>query len=317
MLVSICVCTYNRAELLSRCLDSLTKLTVPTGYDAEIVVVDNNSSDNTKAVVHHFAALSPIRISYFFEIEQGVSAARNRAIREVRGEYVGFFDDECAVMPDWLQEVIEDILEFAPRIIGGPYFGAVLPGAFSKWFKTEYGNAYFIAKNYPRGFQKDFSASANNMVLHRQVFDVVRFDPNFGPKGDEMKFGSEAFVQQEFLRKNLNVSVFYDPRMKVLHYILPDRMSLRYYAKRQLEMGACHYHPTIYAFTTRLGKIMRHLCLFPFRTIFRDREVYPYLQNYVYEKTIPLIMPVIGAGLEKIRRRYQPPIITSQLPFRG
>jgi glycosyltransferase involved in cell wall biosynthesis len=305
MRISICVCTYNRAHILRYCLESLMNLKVPAGCEAEILVLDNNSRDSTKDVVSYYRQHSPIEILYFHESQQGVSAARNRAAKEARGDYIGFLDDECAPRPNWLEILAADIDEFAPFIIGGPYVGALLPGRFPKWFKIEYGDAYFLADNFERGYQKDFRASGGNMVLHRRVYETQEFDEELGPKGDKMKFGEEISLQEHFMSENVDVTVFYEPRMAVAHYILPHKMSLSYHARRQMELGACHRRFTSAALCYELARVLAHLCVCPFRAVLRDRSAFPYWENYVYERVIPRVMPSIGAALEKVRGRYQ------------
>ena len=267
-------------------------------------MIDNNSIDNTKEVVVGFSRRSPIVIEYFQEKEQGLSAARNRATKEARGDYIGFLDDECVVKPNWLETIVADIDEFAPYIIGGPYVGALVPGTNPKWFKIEYGNAYFLGRNFVRGFQKDFKASGGNMILHRKVCETQQFDKNLGQKGKEIKIGEEIALQERFLSEHDDAMVFYEPRIEVAHYILPNKMNLCYHAKRQMERGA-HYKMTVTTLLFKLARALAHFCFFPFAAIFRDRSVYPYWQNYAYEKLIPRTMPAIGAGLEKIRGRYR------------
>jgi glycosyltransferase involved in cell wall biosynthesis len=302
---SICVCTYNRAHILPYCLEALVNLKVPADYEAEILVVDNNSRDGTKDVVDQYSRRSRITILYFHEPHQGASMARNRATAEARGEYIGFLDDECVVRPDWLEIIAEDIDEFSPFIIGGPYIGALLPGRTPKWFKREYGDAYFLGNNFNRGYQKEFIASGGNMILHRSVCETRQFDQNLGPKANEMKFGEETFLQEHFLNENPGVMVFYEPRIEVAHYILPLKMSLSYHARRQMELGACHCRIRSAALPFELARAVAHFFAFPFRAAFRDRSTYPYWQNYAYEREIPRLMPGIGAAIERVRRRYR------------
>src|SRR5476651_2262214 len=121
---------------------------------------------------------------YVLEREQGISAARNRAIDEAAGDYLAFLDDECIVNSDWLSTAIADIAQFRPNIMGGPFYGAFLPGNRPKWFKLEYGNAsHFINVHYPKGFHSDFRACSGNIFVRRDVFESVRFDVAMGPKG--------------------------------------------------------------------------------------------------------------------------------------
>jgi glucosyl-dolichyl phosphate glucuronosyltransferase len=304
MRISICVCTYNRAHILRFCLESLAQLKVPTGYEAEVLVVDNNSNDHTKEVVSYYRQHSPIEILYFHESQQGLSAARNRATKEAGGDYIGFLDDECVAQPNWLEIIAADIDEFSPFIIGGPYAGALLPITGPKWFKVEYGDAYFLAYNFSRGYQKDFRASGGNMVLHRSVFETRQFDTTLGLKGSQLKFGEEISLQEHFISENEGVMVFYEPSIEVMHYILPHKMSLGYHARRQMELGACHCRYTSAELCYQLTRALGHLCLCPFRTALRDQGEFPYWQNYVYERVIPRVMPTVGAALERFRKLY-------------
>jgi glycosyltransferase involved in cell wall biosynthesis len=246
-------------------------------------------------------------MAYFHEPEQGVSAARNRGMKEACGDYVGFLDDECVVRSNWLEIVVADIDEFAPFIIGGPYIGALLPGTVPKWFKIEYGNAYFLADNFERGYQKEFRASSGNMFFHRRVCESYKFDVNFSMKGHELKLGAETLLQERFLSENKGALIFYEPGIEVAHYILPQKMSLSYHSRRLMESGASasSYEVRSASLSFEVVSALAHLCVSPLRTIFRDRSRYPYWQNYAYEKVIPRVMPAIGPGLEKLRGRYQ------------
>jgi glucosyl-dolichyl phosphate glucuronosyltransferase len=304
MRLSICVCTYNRARILPYCLDSLTKLKAPADCSAEILVIDNNSSDNTEDVVKRYAAVSPITIRYFYEPRQGISAARNRAVKEARGDYIGFLDDECVARPNWLEIVAADIDECAPPIIGGPYLGALLPGiAPTFWFKKEYGDAYLLGR-FERGFQPQYRADIGNMVVHRRVCERLQFDEEFGMKGNALKLGEERLLQELFLNDNSGAMIFYEPRIAVEHFVLPHKMSLPYHARRLIEIGASNYRIGLGDVSLRdVARAVVYLCAAPFRTLLRERRAYPYWQNYIYEIVLPRAMPVIGASIEKLRRR--------------
>jgi hypothetical protein len=226
-------------------------------------------------------------------------------MKQARGDYVGFLDDECIVLPNWLEVITADINEVAPLIIGGPYIGALLPESTPpKWFKPEYGDAYFLTEHLTRGYQKDFRASAGNMILHRSVCEGQQFERSFGPKGNDMKLGEETIFQEHFLTKHKGRMIFYEPCMEVIHYILPHKMSLSYRARRAMETGAATYRIKPFALSFDFAGALLHLTLLPFRVGLRDRTAYPYWQNYIYEKVIPRVMPVFGAILEKLRRRY-------------
>jgi glucosyl-dolichyl phosphate glucuronosyltransferase len=306
MKVSICVCTFNRAHILPYCLESLTKLTIPAGWEAEILIIDNNSTDGTRDLIAGYSGRFGIPIFYFLETQQGISAARNRAIRESRGDYLGFLDDECVVQTNWLEVAVADIDEFSPLIMGGPYAGALLPGAVPRWFKTEYGNAYFVADNYNRGYHQTFRASSGNMFLHRSVCQAQKFDEGFGPVGTKFKLGEETVLQDRYISEHPDAMVFYEPGIEVAHFVLPHKLSLSYHARRVMEAGAFTLKIKGPMLIYLLGRTIVYLCcVCPFRTAVRDRKAYPYWQNYVYERIIPRVMPIVGAALQKLSKRYQ------------
>lgn len=303
MLISICICTYNRSEILTHCLQSLRQLIIPGHeHDIEIIVVDNNSRDRTPLVVGEAMASCPFRMRYVFEIEQGVSAARNRAIDEAAGDYLAFLDDECVVNPDWLIVALSTINEVHPCVMGGPYFGAFLPGKRPEWYKVEYGNAYFLNHHYERGFQNTFRASSGNMFVRRDVFDAVRFDVEMGPVGAQLKLGEETDLQERYLSTRPTQRVFYEPALIVYHFILPAKLRLSYAAKRAFQGGLSRPR-TISArkMFGELGKALVHGLFGPFSCICRDRKKYLFWQNYVYERLIPATVPRIGVFVRCVR----------------
>jgi glucosyl-dolichyl phosphate glucuronosyltransferase len=305
MLISVCVCTYNRAKILAHCLRSIGQLISPRpGCDIEIVVVDNNSNDDTADVVKRLVQEIPFEMRYVFEARQGLSAARNRAIDAARGDYLAFLDDECLVERDWLSIAISDIDAFHPCIIGGPYIGGFLPGDRPQWFKLEYGNAYFLEFEYEKGFQEEFRASGGNMIVRRNVFDGVRFDEDLGMKGNQLKVGEELDLQERFLRDHPSEMVFYEPAITVRHLIRPERLRLSYRTKRLFAhamqgQGAVSRWQSI----TSLVKAMAHLTIAPARCLFRDRAKFPFWQNCAYEEILPAICYHLAAFVKPFKKQ--------------
>ena len=107
--VSIIIPTYNRAGLISECIESVLRQTYK---DFEIIVVDDGSDDNTEDILKVFKDT----IKYIRQENAGVSAARNRGIRESSGRYVAFLDSDDI----WLEDKLElqtDFLEKNPDIV--------------------------------------------------------------------------------------------------------------------------------------------------------------------------------------------------------
>src|ERR1700674_3637704 len=88
MMITVILCTYNRAHSISKALESVLASVLPPALEWEVLVVDNNSKDHTRAAANEFCLRHPGRVRYLFEALQGLSNARNTGIREARGENI-------------------------------------------------------------------------------------------------------------------------------------------------------------------------------------------------------------------------------------
>ena len=123
--VSVVVCTRDRADVLSGCLDRLAALTYP---ELEVVVVDNAATDDrTRALVEALAARDP-RFRYVAEPRPGLSRARNRGLAEARGEIIAYTDDDVAVDAGWVEGLL---LGFSRRADVGCVTGLVATAGIS------------------------------------------------------------------------------------------------------------------------------------------------------------------------------------------
>ncbi len=100
MKASIVICTYNRSKSLARTLDTLAAQSGTDWEGIEVIVVDNNSTDDTKEIVESFAATLPV--GYVRESRQGLAFARNRGVAEARSDFVLFTDDDVRLDDKWL-----------------------------------------------------------------------------------------------------------------------------------------------------------------------------------------------------------------------
>lgn len=107
--VSVVIPTYNRAEKVCKGIESVL---AQTFKDAEIVVVDDGSSDNTASVLNQTFG---DRIRYFHQTNQGASIARNRGVAEARGEWIAFLDSDDIWEPDKLEWQLRALEKFGPQ----------------------------------------------------------------------------------------------------------------------------------------------------------------------------------------------------------
>ncbi len=112
MKLTVILCTYNRAELLGKALESLAASMMPQGVEWEVLVVDNNSRDQTREIVQGFRQRYPAHFRYLFEATQGKSYALNSGIHQADGDVLSFFtDDDVIVEPTWLRNLTAAFLD--------------------------------------------------------------------------------------------------------------------------------------------------------------------------------------------------------------
>jgi glycosyltransferase involved in cell wall biosynthesis len=118
--VSVIVCTYNRCESLRETLAALQGQVVHPETRLEIIIVDNNSSDQTRDVIQEAAKQTRWPLAYCFEGRQGKSHALNQGIRRAQGEFLLFTDDD--VVPDdrWVQGLHDALMLHRADVAGGP-----------------------------------------------------------------------------------------------------------------------------------------------------------------------------------------------------
>jgi glycosyltransferase involved in cell wall biosynthesis len=235
IILSVVVCTYNRADLLSRLLQSFrTQAFEAQRY--EIIVVDNNSTDNTSSVVKEFCC-SFSNLRYFLEPQQGLSHARNRGWREARGQYVAFIDDDAQASRDWLETALHCFCRVRPEplAIGGkilPAYDALKP----KWFQDDL--EVRSLGDDPRFLRSGESFSGSNMVFRRDVLENYGgFDVNVGVKGRYLSVGEETNLFAQIWQDKPDASFYYSPAMIVYHAVPEYKMTVSYSLKRSFVTG--------------------------------------------------------------------------------
>jgi glycosyltransferase involved in cell wall biosynthesis len=117
MLVSLIICTRNRAQSLRACLGYVRELQSPG--DWELVVVDNGSSDGTPALLKDYAATAPFPVVLVHELTPGLGRARNAGLAQATGSIVAFTDDDCYVSVDFLNEIVKTFHDASIGFMGG------------------------------------------------------------------------------------------------------------------------------------------------------------------------------------------------------
>lgn len=228
MKFSIIICTYNRAGQLEIVLDQLQSQAAVINDQVEILIVDNNSTDQTRSVAGTFIAKNKGLFRYIFESQSGKSFALNTAIKQAKGDWFFFTDDDVRFDGHWLKNMIKaagmyPVKCFFARII--PLWESDKPVWFDQKIgsvivNADHGDVYKVNMNYLVGA---------NMAIHRDVFNLV------GGFNETIK----RFEDSEFslrLKKN-KVDMAYVPDAIVYHPVARSRLSKTYFRKWYFEMG--------------------------------------------------------------------------------
>jgi glucosyl-dolichyl phosphate glucuronosyltransferase len=225
MKVTVILCTYNRCATLAKALESIAASIVPEPVDWEVLVVDNNSMDQTYEVVEELCRRFPGRFRYLVEPQQGKSYALNTGIREARGDVVALTDDDVTVDPLWLQSLT------AP-LVSGKWAGAggrtLAERSFTLpcWLSSNERHALGPLSLFDRGPEACELTEVpfgNNMAFRREIFEKYGgFRTDLGPcpgteiRGEDSEFGQQLLDAGERLR--------YEPMALVYHQIHENRL---------------------------------------------------------------------------------------------
>ncbi len=229
-MISVVVCTFNRAPVLRKMLDSFFRQKKLDEIRHEIVIVDNNSSDDTAVVVRGF--LKNKNASYFHEASQGLSFARNRGVAEARGEFISFLDDDVLVNENWLSGLKACFDETDADVVGGKvslkfetppqeWLGDLFRRCLSE---VDLGPSRMVLSN-----GDDLYGA--NLSFRRKIFESIGlFDINGGRSGQKLLCGEETQMVRRIVAKR--GKVFYDPNVHVEHLIGTERLQWQYFAER-------------------------------------------------------------------------------------
>lgn len=229
--VSVVVCTRNRSSLLARACHEALRQTL-TGHTMELVIVDNNSTDDTFDVARNIRSECPGRVQVIQEKELGLSAARNAGVRKARGEFVVFLDDDAFPEPCWLQSIVEALQSDGVLCAGGP-ITPLFQGDLPDWFLGRflpYLSAWDLGDDeldltydeYPRGANIGFRRDA----LHA----TGGFCKDLGRKGGSLLSCEEIDLCLQIER--LGGRILYVPRARVRHLVNVERLSPKWMLDR-------------------------------------------------------------------------------------
>lgn len=242
--ISVVITTYNRADLLSATLEGLFAQEAG-GVRYEIVIVDNNSTDNTREVVESFRDRSGPVLRYVFEPRQGVSQGRNAGVTAARADIIAFTDDDVVPTPGWVAQVKRAFDEHEHIDFLG---GKILPEWQSpppSWLTTDH---WWPLALLDRGDEPFYVNAANplclptaNAAFRAEVLSYI------GPFSEEFSTREDHELLIRLLQSGRQG--LYEPKLVVMAKVQPERMCKSYHR---------HWNKATGKFNSlmRLGEIM-------------------------------------------------------------
>jgi glycosyltransferase involved in cell wall biosynthesis len=239
--VSIVIPTYNRSTLLRDAVNSVLRQQSNSPF--EIVVVDNNSSDDTKLIVKSLMHIHPEKVRYVVETKQGNAHARNLGIRTAKGDLIAFIDDDVTVEKGWLRQLKEvldsreDVSFVGGRVLpewSGPSPAWLTPDHWSPLALLDYGpEELTIAGTNPRGLL------TANIAFRKSVFEEVG---TFSPHLQRVKDHIGSMEDTEFLLRvcRSGKKGVYLPDMIVRAPVDVERLTKAYH--RRWHTGHGHFY---------------------------------------------------------------------------
>ncbi len=230
MIVSVVICSYNRAAYIGAALDSLYQQTA-SKQAFEVIVVDNNSTDGTDQVFTQWrAANTEGHFYYTTETNQGASYARNKGAQLAKADWLCFMDDDAVATPDYINNIIlhtktnPNALGFGGKII--PKYIPAEPKWMSYYVSSLVGN--FDYAPTACAFENGKYPLESNMIVKKSVFDIVGgFNVAIPGVVGTLRIGGEG---KELFYKIIEIgeTIYYNPSLLVYPVVEVEKLTPTY-----------------------------------------------------------------------------------------
>ena len=234
--ISVIIPTFNRADLLHDCLESLVTQTAdPSTF--EVVIVNNNSTDQTESVITEYA-MRYANVRGVFEPTQGLSHARNRGYREARSAWCFYLDDDAKVRPETIARALAVIEHYPFDCFGGVYYGWWKYGR-PRWLPQDFGDRPLELRETGVLTHENALCTGYNsggvFVCRKSVLEQLNgFSGNFGMNGGKIGYGEETYFQ-DVLRANGYV-IGFDPLLEIEHVVGKHKFLVRWHLQAAYAM---------------------------------------------------------------------------------
>lgn len=246
MKLDVIIPTYNRAELLKRTLLSLANAEVPPGFTVKATVVDNNSTDETRAAVEDLKPnFKNVELEYVFEPRQGKSYALNTGIERAGGDLLSGVDDDVAVAENWYVEIEKVFRERWNELdfIGGKMLPEWETDEIPDWVEPlkdgvlgwrDYGDAEWVFTN-----ETPILTGGHSIFKREVILNLGMFVEGVTPAGKNLIGCEDDIIYDKLLRAGKHG--VYCPQLVVYHFMPAYRLSKSYFRQWCFGVGMSKY----------------------------------------------------------------------------
>lgn len=239
-MISFTFCTYNRSDRLEALVAAMRAQQCTEPF--EILVINNNSSDDTLAVLERLAARPGAPLRYVTESTQGIVPARNRALAEaMNSDILVFMDDDELPHPGLVEAARHAIREEGADCAGGRVEVSFAPGQRPSWLGNELLGFLAEVNHGPDAFwivDDTTPVWTANVAYDMKIFrddPALRFDKRFDRVGNVIGGGSDAIMFRALLERKLKLR--YRPDMEVDHFVETWRLKRSYFLRLHYRGG--------------------------------------------------------------------------------
>jgi glycosyltransferase involved in cell wall biosynthesis len=236
--ISVVICTFNRATMLGETLESYAAMAAGCTSMAELIIVDNNSTDDTEMVARSFLTRQKNMGRYLYEPTAGLSHARNLGISEAQSGIVAFVDDDVFFEPGWTDAIVRAFREHeGAGCVGGhttPYFETGTPPWMHPSFAYMYGST--VSGETPHWMEYPAHPFGVNMAFRRkELMEEGGFDTRLGRIRDNLLSSEESLLFWRF--HHAGRGCWFAPDAKLRHRIPADRTTVEWVLRRSYWQG--------------------------------------------------------------------------------
>lgn len=236
---SFITCTYNRDRYIAQTLEAVCKQTF-NPLDYEIIVIDNNSTDNTARICEEFRVkYSDLQFRYFKELNQGLSFALNRGIKEALGDYLIFVDDDETIVPEHLERLDSHLKNFPDALLIASPVIPMYEEAQPKWmshYTQRLIGGYFNQGNQVKKLEAQNYPGTGHTIIKKELYEKYGYyNTELGRKGNSL-LGAEDKDMFSRLKKN-NIPCYYFPDIPIYHHIPCQKLTDQFFQKLTYSIG--------------------------------------------------------------------------------